>query len=301
MSFEVTILGVSAASPIYGRNHTSQLLLHKNNYFLIDCGEGAQLQLRKYNLKFNKINHIFISHLHGDHFFGLVGLISSLHLLGRKKTLYIYGPNGLDEIITVQLKHSNTVLNFKIIFHTINSKEKYLLHENNELEIYAFPLNHRIDCSGFIFKEKKQLRKIISEKIPSAIEVYQYDDLRNGKDIIIQGIKYGNNTLTTDPPPPRSYAYCSDNRYYPNFENYLTNINTLYHEATFLDDLKNKAIQTFHTTAKEAGELAKKINAEKIIIGHFSARYQNLSPILAECKKEFENSHLAEEGKTYQI
>ncbi len=301
MTFELTILGTSSATPAFGRNQSAQVLNHNSKLFLIDCGEGTQIQIMKYGIRTNKIERIFISHLHGDHFFGLPGLISTMHLNGRTKKLHLYGPPGLDQILVTILKHSYSFLRFELVFHLIDTTNHSKLYENEELEIYSIPLVHGIPCSGFLFKEKQKGRKIISENLPEGIALHQYDELRSGKNITIGGKSYVNDKLTRAPKEARSFAYCSDTKPYDGLEEIIFNVNTLYHEATFLHELVDRAEVTNHTTAKQAGEIAHKANVKKLIIGHFSARYKELSPILAESKEEFNDSYLAVEGVTFEI
>ncbi len=301
MRFDVTILGTSSATTAFGRMQTSQVVNHNERLYLIDCGEGTQLQLQKYKVKKSKINHIFISHLHGDHFFGLIGLISTMHLNGRTRPLYLFGPKGLNEIITVQLKHSLSFLRFEIIFHETDPTRQYVLFENNELEVLTIPLNHRIPCSGFLFREKPKKRKLDGASLPKNLELHQYDLLREGKDVEVDGKVYKNDELTIPPKYNRSYAFCSDTQPFEEFFDYVKSVDVMYHEATFTHDQVERARATHHTTAHEAGQIAARIGIKKLIIGHFSARYKELSPILAESKKEFNNSYLAQEGLTFEI
>ncbi|MFT6850217.1 MAG: ribonuclease Z [Sphingobacteriales bacterium] len=303
MKFEVTILGSSSATPTLNRNPTSQLINYSEQLFLVDCGEGTQSQLNKYGLKKAKINHIFISHLHGDHYFGLMGLLSSLHLGGRQMPMYLFGPEPLIEIINIQLKHSKTRLRYDLHFKATDPKNSEIIFENDLIEVRTIPLRHKIDTTGFLFKEKPRPRKIDSTEIdrknipldfrPLLKKGHDYTD-KNG-----QIIK--NEDLTFSPPPPRSYAFCSDTCFLEEIIPLIKNVDLLYHEATFLHELKARAKETRHTTAKEAGIIAKMANAKQLLIGHFSARYKSPTPLLEECKKEFENSLVAEEGITFSI
>ena len=297
--FDLTILGCSSATPTSSRNPTAQILNHAERYFLIDCGEATQIQLRKFKFKMQRIDHIFISHLHGDHYLGLPGLLGSMHLLGRDKELHIYSPPGLEEIITVSHHHSKSHLNYKLVFHTIESQAR--IFEDDKLTVDTIPMNHRIPCYGFLFREKPNLRNIIKEKIEQYnIPVQEIPHIKVGKDFIsAEGKKILNAELTTDPLPPRSYAYCSDTLYNESYIEQIKNVDMLYHEATFGSEMAERAKETHHCTAKEAGMIAQKANVKKLIIGHYSARYRDLAPLLAEAKEVFQNTVLAVEGEKY--
>jgi ribonuclease Z len=302
LSFELKILGSNSATPVYDRHQTSQLLLIENEVFLIDCGEATQHQLLRYKFKYNKINYIFISHLHGDHYLGLPGLISSMHLNGRKKELYIFGPPGLNDILTIQFKYSHTFISFKIIFHELDASKSHQILELDNLSVETIPLNHRISCCGFLFKEKPKKRRINKDVLPANTPLLDIIDLKNGKDIYNNGklaLKYED--LTFPAKKSRSYAYCSDTRYTESILPLIQNVDLLYHESTFLDELKERAIETFHTTAKEAATIAKLANVGKLILGHFSSRYKELEPILEEAKPIFQNSFLAIEGTSFYL
>jgi ribonuclease Z len=287
----------------YGRFPSSQLLQNENDFILIDCGEGTQFQLQKYKLRYHKINHILISHLHGDHYLGLVGLISSLNLQGRKNELHIYAPRELSEIILTQLKYSKTVLNFELIFNPLSKDRTETILETKTLIIKSFPLYHRIQCLGFRFDEKIKARKIIKEKIPHNIKIEEIQKLKEGKDVFKEDgtIKFKFSEFTTEGPTPLSFAYCSDTRFNLSIVNEINNVDLLYHEATFLHELVERAKSTFHSTAKEAGIIAKEANAGKLMIGHFSARYKDLNVLLIEAKIEFKETILAHEGETISI
>lgn len=303
MVFEITILGSSSATPTNNRHHTSQYIQIDDNYILVDCGEGTQSQLKRYDIKLNKIDHIFISHLHGDHYLGLVGLISSMHLNGRKDKLHIYGPAGLAEIITIQLKYSDTRLVYNIQFHEIRTTEVYTLLDNASITIDTIPLNHRINCAGFLFKEKPKRRRIIKEKLPENFSLQNISKLKRGFDIVDEHGKllYKNQEFTLEPKKSRSYAYCSDTCYSESVIELVQMVDLLYHEATFLHDLKNRATETYHTTALEAGMIAKKAKVNKLIIGHFSSRYKDLNLLLNEARIEYKNTELAIEGTKFSI
>lgn len=303
MTFRLTILGSNSALPAYGRNQSSQVLEAGKCTFMIDCGEGTQIRLSQFKIKHFKIDYIFISHLHGDHYLGLVGLLKSMHLLKRTKDLYLYGPNGLQEIITTQLKYSQTNLNYNIIFKKTNSSTTEILFENGHITVYSFPLDHRIPCTGFIFKEKEKPRRLIKEKLPENLSLTNIGRLKRGEDALDeQGeIIHKNVDLTLPPRKSRSYAYCSDTRYNESIIDDIKNVSLIYHEATFLEDDELRASNTYHSTALQAATIAKKANAEQLIIGHYSARYKDVTPFKREADKCFKNTLLAIEGKTYLI
>jgi ribonuclease Z len=303
MKFEVTILGSSSATPVHNRNPTSQLLNCNEKFYLIDCGEGTQQQLIKYNFKANKIDYIFISHLHGDHYFGLIGLLSSLHLNGRIKPMKIFAPYPLQEILALQFKHSETVLRYPLEFYGTTADESRTIFENADLTVDTVILNHRIPCTGFRFTQKKRMRKLLVEKIEEdGIGVEYYPLLKRGADLELPGGKIlFNNDYTIDSEEPRSYGYCSDTLFDERYFNSIRNCSLLYHESTFLHELLERANQTHHTTALQAAQVANATNAGKLLIGHFSSRYKALLPLLEEASSAFENTELAIEGNTYQI
>lgn len=303
MSFALKILGSNSAAPAHNRHQTAQLLTVGQHVFLIDCGEGTQMQLNKYKAKTQKINHIFISHLHGDHYLGLMGLISTLHLQGRAADLYVYGPAGLADIITLQLKHSETVLNYKIIFKKLNTAIKETIFEDDVLTIETIPLNHRIGCSGFLFREKTKKRRIIKEKLPSGISLAGILALKNGEDIYDENgeLLFRNEDMTLPPKKARAYAYCSDTKYEEQIIQQISHVDLLYHESTFLSDREERAAQTFHSTARQAATIALKAQVDLLLLGHYSIRYKELQPILDEARQVFPNSQLAIEGETIEI
>lgn len=300
--FELTILGCSSATPTSDRYPTAQALQVAGRFFLIDCGEGAQIQVRRYSIKFQRINHIFISHLHGDHYLGLMGFISSLHLLGRTNELHIHSQAELKEIVEIQLKYSNTWLNYKIIWHPLKYDKSEVIFEDEKLTVETIILNHRIPCCGFLFREKPQPRKIRKEKIDRyKIPIEWLPRIKNGEDYLLEnGQVIPNAEITGDPQPARSYAYCSDTRYNEAIVEQIKNVDLLYHEATFLQDRLERAKETFHSTAKEAANIAKMANVKKLIIGHYSARYRDLQPFLDESQSVFQNTVLAVEGQVYE-
>ena len=298
MSYKLTILGCDSAIPTVNKQQTAQLLSLNERFFLIDCGENTQVQLRKYKLSFQRINHIFISHLHGDHYYGLIGLITSMHLLGRKKELHIYAHIELKEIINVQLSASNTVLNYPLFFHEIPKNEEVILLRDENLQISNILLDHTIHCSGFLFKEIKHKRKIIKDKLEKLqIPFEKIADLRKGKDIKLEnGRLITNSEVTVEGLKPKVYAYCTDTRFCPDIVSKIKNADVLYHEATFLKEHSEIANRTGHSTTIEAAKIAKKAKVKRLIIGHYSKRYSDRDELLFECKSIFKNSFLANEG-----
>lgn len=303
MKFEVTILGSSSATPIYNRNPTSQALNVNERLYLIDCGEGTQQQMLRFDIKPSRIDHIFISHLHGDHYLGLVGLLSSMHLNGRKKELKLFGPGHLLEIINLQLKYSETILQYPIEFTITNADEAEVIVNNEDVTVETIPLDHRIACTGFLFREKKRQRKLLKDKLEELqVPIQYYTALKKGKDYIAgDGTVYKNDTLTIDSEQPKAYAYCSDTIFNPQYFQQIDNVNLLYHEATFLNNMLDRAKETYHTTALQAAEIAAQTKAKKLLIGHFSARYKNLDELLEEAKSVFPATELAIEGRTFTI
>ena len=303
LPFEVTVLGCSSATPTASRHPTAQVLNIHERYFLLDCGEAAQIQLRRYKFKIQRIDHIFISHLHGDHYLGLPGLLGTMHLLGRDKPLHLYSPPGLKEIIETNHHHSKTFLNFQLVFHVIEKKTACGIFEDDRILVETIPMDHRIPCYGFLFREKELARNIIPEKIEEyRISHQEIPNIKSGQDFITtEGKRIPNTELTLPPPLPRSYAYCSDTLYTESYTAQIKNINLLYHEATFAEDMSGRAGETHHCTAKQAGAIARKANAGQMIIGHFSARYKDLSILLRETKEIFDNTVLAVEGETYKV
>ena len=302
-TFELLILGSSAATPTVNRNPTAQLLNIAERFFLIDCGEGTQMQLRKYKARFQSINHIFISHLHGDHFYGLPGFLASMHLLGRKNELIVYGPNELEEVITMIHKHSDTYLSYPIKFIHTQHLTKQLIFEDEKVEVYSLPLKHRIAATGFLFKEKSLPRNIDKFKLEKLnVSFAEIHKLKQGFDAIDNdGNLIKNSQLTIDPPKQRSYAFCSDTKFFEELAQDIKDVELLYHESTFLEDKKDRAKQTFHSTAKQAAQMAVLANAQQLILGHFSARYGNLEEFLDEAKPIFANTELAIEGKIFSL
>lgn len=303
MLFDVTILGSNAAIPAHDRHPSSQVLNYNGRQFLIDCGEGTQFRMSRFGIKRAHLDHIFISHLHGDHYFGLVGLITSFNLNWREQDLHIYGPAALEEILLLHFKHSNTVLRFPLHFHVVDPTQTKIIYEDESLSVESILLKHRIPTTGFLFSEKTGLRKIIAERISEhQIPHDVINSIKRGADFITkEGEKIDNKLLTTDPLPSRSYAYCSDTLYVESFIEQIKGVSTLYHEATFIEEHTERAAETFHSTTKQAALIAQKAQAGKLLIGHFSARYNNLDFLLQESRSVFSESYIAEEGQTFSI
>jgi len=303
MKFEVTILGSSSATPVFNRNPTAQLLNCNEKIYLIDCGEGTQQQMIRFGLKASKIDAAFISHLHGDHYFGLIGLLSTMHLNGRIKPFQIFAPAPLLEILEMQFRYSDTTLRFDLDFVATTADVPRVIFENGDMSVETIILNHRIPTTGFKFTEKKRLRKLISEKLEAdGIPQEYYPLLKKGLDLNLPGGKIiVNADYTRDSDAPKCYCYCSDTLADGSYLNSIMNCTMLYHEATFLDELLDRANMTHHTTAMQAGRIAKEVGATKLLIGHFSSRYKTLLPLLEEAALEFPNTELALEGNTYLI
>ena len=304
MSLQLTILGCHSATPRTFAHPTSQYLEINDRSFLIDCGEGTQVQLRKYKIKFSKIDNIFISHLHGDHFFGLIGLISTFGLLNRQKDLHIYAPKGIKEIIELQLKLSKSYIQFDIVFHELEKNESQLIYEDDKVEVHTIPLDHRIYTNGFLFKEKLGERKLNIEAVKEnpQIEICDYQNLKNGRDFVLEdGTVIDNAQLTFNPPNPVSYAYCSDTMYKPAITSLIEGVDLLYHESTFLKDREDLTGTTKHSTAEQAGLIAQKANVGLLILGHYSSRYDDISLFKSEAESVFNHVALAEEGKIFNV
>ena len=303
MKFEVTILGSSSATPIFNRNPTSQILNVNEKLLMIDCGEGTQQQMLKYGIKYHKIDHIFISHLHGDHYFGLIGLISSMHLNGRTKPLYLFAPPQIKDILNLQFLLSATVIKFEIVYYETQNHTPEIILETNDVTVETIVLNHRIPTTGFKFTEKQRLRKIKKELAQELnISPQEYALIKKGFDFTDEkGNVHKAEDLTTDADVPKSYAYCSDTVADGTYLGSLENIDTLYHESTFMHDMVARAKETFHTTSLEAATIAQEKGVKKLLIGHFSARYRDLTPMLLEARQVFSETYLANEGETFMI
>jgi ribonuclease Z len=303
MTFDVTILGCGAAAPTTKHNPTAQVVNMHDKLFLIDCGEGTQMQMRKYKIRFQRINHIFISHLHGDHYLGLLGFISSMHLLGRKTKLYIYGPADLKAIIDINLKASCTFLDYEIEFHATDVKNRQKIYEDKSLEVYSFPLKHRVDCCGFIFWEKQRKPKIEKELIERyKLRPSQIIQLKRGEDTLLDdGSVLPFSVACTPADAPKAYAYCSDTAYSETVIENVKGATLLYHESTFLNSERERAKATFHSTAEQAATVAHKAGAQRLLLGHFSARYTEEQDFVTEANTVFPNVELADEGLTFYI
>ena len=303
MHFEVTILGSNGAIPAHNRHPTSQFIHFHGQGYLIDCGEGTQMQMAKYNIKRGRLDHIFISHLHSDHFLGLMGLLTSFNLNYRETPLHIYGHYGIEEIVNAHFKHSETTLRYPLHFHAVVADAPCIIFENSLLTVETIILQHRIPTTGFLFREKAGLRKILSAKIEQYQIAHQdIPAIKQGADYTTaSGIVISNAELTTSPTAPRSYAFCSDTSYTENYLEQIKNVSLLYHEATFAVEHTFRAAETMHCTTVEAATIAQKAQVGKLLIGHFSARYPALEPLLAESKAVFPNTELATEGVTFDI
>lgn len=298
MSFKVTILGSGAALPTYKRAPSSQYIECNNRHILIDCGEGTQMQLRKYGVKFQKISYIFISHLHGDHFFGLPGLLSTMQLLGRNQGITIFGHPELEGILQSLMEVGHNKLTFKLNFVPLQFKEEQLIFEDRLIEVRSFPLKHRIETCGFRIQEKPKEYKLNSENLKdSGLSLEHYPKLKRGENIVLEsGETIHFEDFTFPPKPSFSYAYCSDTAPKEKIIDSIKGVSVLYHEATFIEEHKDRAKATFHSTAKQAAVVAVKANAYKLILGHFSSRYEDATKHLEEAKTIFENTLAAEDG-----
>jgi ribonuclease Z len=303
MTFSVTILGSSSALPTPNRFSTAQVINILERFFLIDCGEGTQIQLRRFKIKFSRINHVFISHLHGDHYLGIFGFISSLNLLGRKNPLHIYGPYKLKELIDLFTSTLDHGMGYELVFHPLNYDGLATIFEDDKLTIKSIPLRHRVPTCGFIFEEKPRLRNLNGLVIKELnIPVKALQGIKEGADYTDDnGCLFTNNTLTTEPKPPRSYAFISDTAKKPGIVPFINGIDLLYHEATFSDEGKKRAKETGHSTARQAAEIAREAQVKKLILGHFSHRYKSLDELLSQAQEEFPNTNLVFDGAVYKL
>ena len=300
---KLTILGCYAATPRTITNPTSQVLEIKNRLFLIDCGEGTQVQLRKNKIKFSKINHIFISHLHGDHFFGLIGTISTFALLGRTTDLHIYGPKGVKEIITLQLRLSNAWTTYELFFHELESKESEVIFEDSKVIVTTIPLKHRVYTNGFLFQEKPGDRKLNVDAVQQYdIHTAYYQKIKGGGDVTLDnGTVIENEKLSFDPIPAKSYAFCSDTVYHEDIIPIIKDVDVLYHESTFLESEAALAKKTLHSTAIEAATIALKANAKQLVLGHYSTRYDGIERFKEEAETVFPNVLLGDDGRSFDF
>jgi ribonuclease Z len=302
-NLKLKILGCYAATPRTLTNPTSQVLEIKNRLFLIDCGEGTQVQLRKHKIKFSQINHIFISHLHGDHFFGLIGLISTFMLLGRTKDLHIYGPKGIKAAILLLLKLGNAFTPYQLHFHELTSKSSEVIFEDEKVKVSTIPLKHRVYTNGYLFEEKNVERKLnIDAILNHKIEFVYYNKIKYGGDIKLDNGKIiPNAELTFDPEPAKSYAFCSDTLYNKDIVPIINKVTALYHESTFLETESHLATKTMHSTAKEAAKIAKLANVGTLLLGHYSTRYGSLDKFKEEANEIFDNVLLADDGLEFEF
>lgn len=301
--FDITILGCGSAMPSTLHHPPSQLIDLNDKLFMIDCGEGTQLQMRKFKTRMGKLHALFISHLHGDHIFGLPGLISTLSLLGRTDDLHIYSHRELDFMLKPLLIYMGSHLSFRIHLHPMNPSQREVIYENKTIRIISFPLKHRIDTNGFLFEEKERPRHMIREMIDFyRIPLRQIAAIKAGADFVTEeGTAVPNNILTTPAAPPRKYAYCSDTAYAPEIIPYIEGANLLYHEATFAESELSRATETYHSTARQAAEMAAAARVKKLVIGHFSSRYNELETLLQEASEIFPQTELADEGKILSL
>ncbi len=303
MQFELTILGCNSALPTAYRYQTAQVLNVSERFFLIDCGEATQIQLRRFKVAWQKIHHIFISHLHGDHFIGLPGLLSSMALMGRTKPLHIYGQAPLEEYLDYHTKLFGGRMEFPIVFHLNNPKKPILIFEDKVVEVYSFPLNHGVPTSGFLFREKPRLANLRREKLKEyKVPVREMQFIRHGADFTTEtGKVIPNSELVNPAPPPRSYAFCSDTRYDERLIPVIKNVNLLYHEATFAEQEKELAKKRFHSTAKQAATIAAKAEVGKLLIGHYSARYPDKTILEEQARAVFPNTLGVEDGMIINV
>ena len=303
MRFEVTILGCGSATPSLRRNPASQLVNVQENFFLVDCGEGTQLQMRRLKIKFQRIHHIFISHLHGDHYLGLVGLLQSMHLLGRTKELHIYAHKDLEEMVKLHMRMSQTYLSYALVFHHLDFTQEQIIFENKVLTISTVILKHRIPCCGFVFREKLKARPMNPDKIAEYnIPFYEIGRIKDGNDFTLSdGRMIANEELTFSRPRNHAYAYCSDTAYSEKIIPHIEGVDLLYHESTFTEEMRSRAKETFHSTAKQAAEIAKKAGVKKLLLGHFSVRYREMNGFREEAGEIFPNVQLAEDGLVVKV
>ena len=300
---KVTILGCYAATPRTLTHPTSQVLEIKNHLFLIDCGEGTQVQLRKQKVRFSKINHIFISHLHGDHFFGLPGLVATFRLLGRVNPLHIYGPKGIKEAVTLLLKLGDSWTNYPLHFHELSSQAPEVVFEDKKVTVTTIPLDHRVYTNGFLFREKVGSRKLEAQAVEAhGIDSCYFQNIKDGKDAPNKaGEIIPNAQLSSDPKPTKSYAFCSDTAYFPKIIAQIKEVTVLYHESTFLESESDLATKTKHSTASQAAKIAAAAGVKSLILGHYSTRYDGLQPFKEEAEVYFKPVLLANDGREFEF
>lgn len=301
--FQVTVLGSSSATPAFKRHLTAQIVEHNSRMFLIDCGEATQFQLLRYKIKLTRLDAIFISHLHGDHFFGLVGLLCTLSNQERLRPLDLYCPVGLKAILQMQFKASDTRLKYELCIHELEEESSVRIFENQCLEVLTIPLQHRIYCNGFLFRDKpRRPRFDIEQAREDLIPVQYYGLIKSGNNVTLpDGRNIDASEYLLPPAASHAYAYCSDTRYTESILPLIQGVTVLYHEATFLHEMVSKAEMTMHSTAHEAADIALKAGVGRLILGHFSARYQDLTPLLIEARNHFPESYLSVEGEKVVI
>lgn len=299
----LTILGCHSATPRHDAHPTAQVLEVKGHLFLIDCGEGTQVQLRRRKVKFARIKHIFISHLHGDHFFGLIGLISTFHLLGRDADLHIYGPKGIKEAILIQLKLGKSWTCYNLFFHELDSNIPEVIFEDDKISVTTIPLRHRIYTNGFLFQEKLGERKLdIAAAVEARIDQSYFNKVKQGFDIEnLDGKLILNSQITQDPDTPKSYAYCSDTAYHTEIVPQISGVDLLYHEATFLIEHEHLCEKTKHSTAAQAAQIAKDGDVGTLVLGHYSGRYSDYNLFKKEAQSIFPRTELAQDGKQFEF
>jgi ribonuclease Z len=301
--FALTVLGAGSATPTLTLHPTAQLLTVGNDYILIDCGEGTQLRLLEKRIRTSRLRYIFISHLHGDHYFGLAPLLSTMNLGGRTEDLYLFGPQGLDEVLTTIFRVSDSRLGYKLHFQAVDPHQSTFLLDHSQFSVTSIPLQHRIACSGYLFREKPHKPHLLREKLPDNVPVHYLKQLKNGQDVLDADgqILYRADEFTEPALPPRSYAFCSDTRYVAELAPLLHGVSLLYHEATFLDDNAQRAAEVYHSTARQAATLATLAQVERLLIGHFSSRYKEFDNFLVEARSVFPETYLAVEGETWAV
>ena len=303
MKFSFTSLGCSSALPTVNNYPSAHVLNVHERLFLIDCGEACQIQLRRYGISILKIDHIFISHLHGDHLFGMYGLLSTMSMLGRTADIFVYAPKGFAPILKSFLQHFGDGFKYKVVHKVVSAKENTLVFVSKSIEIFAFPLNHRIECYGYIFREKEPRNSIYKHKIEQySLLLSEIAKLKNGEDVIREnGELLESRLLTYKPYEPRSFAYCSDTAPYDELKKFIEGVDMIYHEATFASNLADMAVATMHSTAEDAARAALTVGAKTLIIGHFSSRYKGSEIFKEEAGKIFKNTYIAEPGMEFEI
>lgn len=301
--FTLTVLGAGSSTPTLHLHQTAQLLTIGSDYILIDCGEGTQFRLIEQRIRFNRLRYIFISHLHGDHYFGLAPLLSTLNMAGRVDDLYLFGPRGLDDVLTTIFRVSDSRLGYKLHFQAVAPDQPAFLHDHPLFSVQSIPLQHRVDCSGYLFREKPARPHLLREKLPADVPIAYLKQLKDGQDIrdAHGRVLYAAADYTEPGPPPRSYAFCSDTRFVSEIIPQLQGVDLLYHEATFLQDNTERAAEVYHSTARQAATIAAEAGVGRLLIGHFSSRYKQYEPFLEEARSVFPETYLAIEGDTLSV